>query len=98
MLPVVAGAAALLVTRVSPWFSVALVCGFVVSELTRLRAAGHLPGSRAILLGRLTDATVGQPFVALAVALAVLGATLLVGALVRLAFNEKGQTTPPLPG
>jgi 4-amino-4-deoxy-L-arabinose transferase-like glycosyltransferase len=92
MLPIVAGAAALLATRVSRWLSAAVVCAFVVAELTRLRAAGHLSATGANVFGMPTEGTVGQPFVALAVVVAVLGAALLLGALLRLAVNNSQRT------
>lgn len=84
ILPVVAAATALVATRINRWFAVVLVGAFAIAQLTRIRAAGNIHDA-ALTLPQLRDPLVGQPFLALTVAVAIAGAAVLLGSLVRAA-------------
>ncbi len=84
VLPIIAAATALVGTRINRWFAVALVGSFAIAQLTRIRAAGNVYDG-ALTPPQLRDPVVGQPFLALGVAIAIVGAGVLLGCLVRLA-------------
>jgi hypothetical protein len=83
VLPILAVAAALVVSRINRWFAVLAVAGFALAELTRVRAAGDLAR-----FGTPTPPTLGgQPFIALSVVVALVGAAVLVVALAVMAAS-----------
>jgi hypothetical protein len=85
-LPIVAAATALVGSWINRWLAVAVVGAFAIAEITRIRAAGNLrDGALSITPPQLRQAPVGQPFLALSVAVAIAGAGMLVASLVRLA-------------
>lgn len=86
VIPLLSAAAGLVVSRWSRWLGVALVAGFVVAKLSRVRTAGrlHLPAPE--LYGPLfQDPIVGQPYGALSLFVAAAGAVCLLGALASVA-------------
>jgi hypothetical protein len=86
ILPIVAAATALVATRISRWLAVVVVGAFAIAHVTRIRAAGNVHDvALALTPSQLRDPLVGQPFLALTVALAIAGAVVLLGSLVRLA-------------
>jgi hypothetical protein len=86
ILPIVAAATALVATRINRWLAVVLVGAFAIAQITRIRAAGNVHDA-ALTLPQLRDPVVGQPFLALTVAVAIAGSVVLLGSLVR-AANE----------
>jgi hypothetical protein len=86
ILPIVAAATALVATRINRWLAVVVVGAFAIAQITRIRAAGNVHDT-ALTLPQLRDPLVGQPFLALAVAVAIVGAVVLLGSLVRAAME-----------
>ncbi len=84
ILPIVAAATALVTTRINRWFAVVVVGAFAIAQATRIRAAGNVH-DRALNLPQLRDPLIGQPFLALSVAVAIVGAVVLLVSLVLLA-------------
>jgi hypothetical protein len=84
ILPIVAAATALVTTRINRWFAVVVVGAFAIAQITRIRAAGNVHDA-ALTPPQLRDPVVGQPFLALTVAVAIVGAVVLLGSLVRAA-------------
>lgn len=86
ILPIVAAATALVTTRINRWLAVVAVGLFAIAQVTRIRAAGNVHDAGLMLTPpQLRHSTVGQPFLALSVAVAIAGAVVLLGSLVRLA-------------
>jgi hypothetical protein len=84
ILPIAAAATALVTTRINRWFAVVVVGAFAIAQITRIRAAGNVHDA-ALTPPQLRDPVVGQPFLALTVAVAIVGAIVLLGSLVRAA-------------
>jgi hypothetical protein len=84
ILPIVAAATALVTTRINRWLAVVVVGGFAIAQATRIRAAGNVH-DRALTLPQLRDPLISQPFLALSVAVAIVGAVVLLGSLVLMA-------------
>jgi hypothetical protein len=84
ILPIVAAATALVATRINRWLAVIMVGVFAIAQVTRIRAAGNIHDA-ALTLPQLRDPLVGQPFLALSVAVAIVGAVVLLVSLVLLA-------------
>jgi Dolichyl-phosphate-mannose-protein mannosyltransferase len=92
ILPIVAAATALVASRINRWLAVAVVGAFAVAQITRIRAAGNIhDGALSITPPQLRHSPVGQPFLALSVAVAIAGAVALLVSLVGLA--KKPATT-----
>lgn len=86
MLPIAAAATALVSARINRWLAVVVVGAFAIAQMTRIRAAGNLhDAALAITPPPLHGPLVGQPFLALSVAIALAGAALLLVSLVRIA-------------
>jgi hypothetical protein len=86
ILPIVAAATALVASRVNRWLAVVVVGAFALAQITRLRAAGNLhDAALSITPPQLHHSPIGQPFLALSVAIAMAGAVVLLVCLVRLA-------------
>jgi hypothetical protein len=86
ILPIVAAATALVATWINRWLAVVLVGGFALAQLTRIRAAGNVhDAGQSFTPPPLRHPVIGQPLLAVAVALAVAGAVVLLASLVRLA-------------
>jgi hypothetical protein len=93
-LPIVAAATALVATRINRWLGVVVVGAFAIAQVTRIRAVGNVHDAALTLTpSQLRHATVGQPFQAPTVALAIAGAVVLLGSLVRL--TREPATTEP---
>jgi hypothetical protein len=84
ILPIAAAATALVATRINRWLAVAMVAVCAIAQVTRIRAAGNIHDA-ALTLPQLRDPLIGQPFLGLSVAVAILGAVVLVASLVRMA-------------
>jgi len=86
ILPIVAAATALVASRSSRWLAVAVVGAFAVAQITRIRAAGNIHDAALSLTPpNLRHSPVGQPFLALSVAVAIAGAVALLVSLLRFA-------------
>jgi hypothetical protein len=88
ILPIVAAATALVASRINRWLAVLLVGAFAIAQITRLRAAGNLDDSwLSTAPPQLRHSPLGQPFLALSVAIAVAGAVVLLASLIRIAWR-----------
>jgi hypothetical protein len=98
ILPIVAAATALVASRLNRWLAVVVVGGFALAQITRIRAAGNVHDTGPLVTPpQLRQAMVGQPFLALSVAVAIAGAVVLLAALVSLARSPgdgKNGATP----
>jgi hypothetical protein len=98
ILPIVAAATALVASRIHRGLAVGVVGASAIAQITRLRAAGNVrDGALEITPPVLRDSPVGQPLLALSVAVALAGAVVLLAALVGLARSPgdgKSGATP----
>lgn len=92
VLPIVASALALVASRISRWVAVAAVAGFAVAELSRIHATGHLRYGGPTLFGpALNTPLISQPYRAVSLAVAGLGAFVLVAALASMAITRSDR-------
>lgn len=93
VLPIVAAAAALVLTRIHRWLGVVAVLVSVLVQVSRVRAAGQIHLSDTPLFGPvLNTPLLGQPARVSSLALAGMGAALLLVGLV--ATSVRGEADP----
>jgi hypothetical protein len=97
ILPILAAAAAFVGIHLHRWVPVVLVGAYVISMLTRLRAARDLRAPADHAPEALSHDLVGEPFQTAAVAIALLGAFLLLVPLIRLAMDPATPPSQPAP-
>jgi Dolichyl-phosphate-mannose-protein mannosyltransferase len=90
ILPIVAAATGLVAVRINRWLAVVVVGAFAIAQITRIRAAGNVHDAPlSITPPQLRHSPVGQPFLALSVAVAIAGAVILLVSLVRIAREPR---------